>query len=112
MTFGIQRHIDKTKMVWAIRRWMRRNAEDYSPNMGIASDINMTQLAEDCANALAGDYGQDPDEWLDDEGHIVWDEAFHCQEWWEAQFDEDGYRIDNAQAYQDTRTREVNSGLS
>jgi hypothetical protein len=48
-----------------IRRYMKANLEDSR----FDGEINMTHLAESCANDL------DHSEWLDDETHIIWDVA-------------------------------------
>ena len=69
-----------------IKNWMQLNAEDYSGNFGRPCDLNITQMAEDCANDLATEFGQAADDWLDDETHIVWDIAVDVGDWWEAQF--------------------------
>ena len=49
-----------------IRKWMKENVEYCLDSNG---DVNMTLLAESCANALGGA------NWLDDEIHVVWEIA-------------------------------------
>jgi len=49
-----------------IRRYMNEN---WKYCININGDVNMTTLAEDCANTIG------EDSWLDDETHIVWEIA-------------------------------------
>lgn len=54
-----------------IRSWMSRNWKDHVDWTG---ELNCTTLAEACADALGHD------EWLDEEGHVVWEIALEFAE--------------------------------
>jgi hypothetical protein len=71
---------DQQKLTNVIRTWMTKNVQDNAGAFGIYWQVNCTQLAVDCANALTSD----PDQWLDDEEHIVWDIAIDVGEQYEA----------------------------
>ena len=63
-------------LIKQIRRWMDAALAEDTSTFVDCNEVQCTQLAEACAEAL------EHEEWLDDEQHPVWDVAVEVAEKW------------------------------